>query len=326
MPSAYFDPLPAADRDLLKRLGVVFAALFVLTAAFSFLVRTYSQKFYDVTGEARWIWARHPMSANEPVAFFAAKDVELPEQRLFTHVKVLGDPEYTLYVNGQKIAGQRVGEGRKIHVYDVSDLVKTGRNRVVVAVRAPQGFGGLIAAVDIAPETRNWVVTDASWRIYRRWDPLLLERDLSAGWEPPFVVGEPPVGRWNFLDLDERERAAPVQEVQPAREIFAVDGFEPRNPTRGGMAVATADARKATAFDFGFTRGRLRVTVNRDRPFSRAVLLRYANAREELPLIEWNLRAVVLAPGERVVEVPETNENFRYVMAFADDVTVEVIR
>lgn len=310
----------------MKRLAAVFAFLFVFTAAFSSLVRTYSQKFYDVTGEARWIWARHPMSANTPVAFFAARDVDLPEQRIFTHIKVLGDPEYTLYVNGQKVAGRRVGEDRKIDLYDISDLVKTGRNRIVIGVRAAQGFGGLIAAVDIAPETRNWVVTDASWRIYRQWDPALLERDLSAGWERPFIIGEPPVGRWNFLDIERHDRAAPVQEVQQARESFPVEGFIPLVKTRGGMAFATADPEKATAFDFGFTRGRLRLTMTHDRPFSRAVMVRYANARQELPLVEWSLRPVVFAPGERVVEIPETNENFRYAMVFATDVSVEVVR
>lgn len=310
----------------MKRLGAVFAFLFVFTAAFSYLVRVYSQKFYDVTGEARWIWAQHPMSANAPVAFFAARDLDLPEQRIFTHIKVLGDPEYTLYVNGQKIAGRRVGEDRNIHLYDISDLVKTGRNRIVIGVRAAQGFGGLIAAVDIAPETRNWVVTDASWRIYRRWDPALLKRDLSAGWEWPHIIGEPPVGRWNFLDIKAHDRATPVQEVQQATESFPVDGFIPRVKTRGGMAFATADPEKATAFDFGFTHGRLRLTMTQDRLFSRAVMVRYANARQELPLIEWNLRPVVFAPGERVVEIPESNENFRYAMVFATDVSVEVVR
>jgi hypothetical protein len=219
-----------------------------------------------------------------------------------------------------------VGEERKIRLYDVSDLVKTGRNRVVIGVRAAMGFGGLIAAIDIAPETRNWVVTDGSWKIYRRWDPQLLAGDLADGWETPQLIGEPPVGRWNFLDVENEPRAAPVQEVQAAKESFEVDGFIPRIKTKNGMALATADPEKARAFDFGFTHGRLRLTLNRDRTSSRAILVRYANARAEMPLIEWHLRPIVFAPGERVVEVPEENPNFRYVMVFAKDVNVEVLR
>jgi hypothetical protein len=315
-----------ADRQLLQRLTAVFALIFVLVAGFSFLVRMYSQKFLDVTGKAQWIWARHPMSASEPVAFFAARDLDLPEHRIFTQIKVLGDPEYTLFVNGQKIAGQRVGENRKIQVFDVSDLVRTGSNRIVIAVRAPQGVGGLIAAVDIAPETRNWVVTDGSWRIYRRWDAGLLSHDLHEGWERPMIIGEPPIGRWNFLEFETSTRTAGTQEVQPPQRSFGVDGFVPRIRTRNGLALATADPEKATAFDFGFTRGRLRLTMQHSRPYSRVVLVRYANTEDELPLIEWNLRPVVFAPGEVVVETAETNENFRYAMVFAKGVTVDVVR
>lgn len=324
---ALADTLPAADRDLVRRLAVVFAFLFAGTAAFSHLVRTYSQKFHDVTGEAKWIWAQHSMSANEPVAFFAARDLELPEHRIFTHVKVLGDPEYTLFVNGRRIASTRVGEERKLHVYDVSDVVQTGRNRIVVGVRAPQGFGGLIAAVDIAPETRNWVVTDSSWTIYRRWNPAILSAGAeSAMPEPPQIVGEPPVGRWNFLDVQKREEPAPPEEVLPPVEVFAVEGLIPRIRTRNGVAFATAEPAPATAFDFGFTRGRLRLTRRRADAASRVVMVRYANARPELSLIEWRVRPVVFAPGERVVELPEVNENFRYVLVFARDVSVEVLR
>jgi len=311
----------------MKRLGAVFIFLFVATAGFSHLVRTYSQKFYDVTGEARWIWAQQPMGANEPIAFFAARDIDLPDNRVFTHIKVLGDPEYTLFINGQKIAGRLVGEDRKIHNYDVSDLVKTGRNRVVIAVRAARGFGGLIVAMDIGPETRNWIVSDASWHIYRAWDPQLLARDLDGAWEPPMLIGEPPIGRWNFLDVENHQLAAAEQEVTAPKESFEVDGFIPVVRTQNGVAVATKDAEKATAFDFGgFVRGRLRLTLQSENHFSRAVMVRYANARHELPLVEWNLRPVVFAPGERVVEIPEENPNFRYAMIFARDVTVEVVR
>ena len=53
------------------------------------------------------------MSANEPVAFFAAREFTLPPNRVYTRLKVLGDPEYTLYVNGREIAGRLVGGGSR---------------------------------------------------------------------------------------------------------------------------------------------------------------------------------------------------------------------
>lgn len=310
---------------LVKRLTVVLAFVFVFTAAFSHLVRVYSQKFHDRTASARWIWARHPMSSNEPVAFFAAREITLPANRIFTRVKLLGDPEYTLYVNGREVAGRLVGEDKAFDLYDVSDLVQTGRNRIVVAVRAPKGVGALLVAVDIAPETENRVVSDQQWKIYRQWDPLLLEYDIAGRWEAPSIVGEPPIGRWNYLEIARRERATPPTAVLPPKEVFLADALMPNIRTYGGVAVAGTERTKATAFDFGFTRGRVRVSIERERAFSRVVQVRFANDRSELGYPERNLRPIVFAPGEREVTTPEEH-SFRYVMAFGRDVRVEVVK
>src|SRR5687767_2247196 len=179
------DSISAPDRELMKRLTIVLAFIFVFTAAFSHLVSVYALKFHDRTASARWIFARHDLSSNEPVAFFAAREINLPPNRVYTRLKILGDPEYTLYLNGREVASRRVGEARALDYYDISELVRTGRNRIVVAVRAPKGVGGLLASVDIAPETENWVVSDGQWKIYRQWDPLLLEFDIAGRFEAP---------------------------------------------------------------------------------------------------------------------------------------------
>ena len=313
------------DRDLIKRLTIVLAFLFVFTAAFSHLVGVYSQKFYDRTAPARWIWARHNMSANEPLAFFAAREVTLPPNRVYTRLKILGDPEYTLYLNGREVAGRQVGEERALDYYDISSLVQTGRNRIVVAVRSPKGAGGLLVALDIAPETENWVVSDEQWKIYRQWDPLLLLYDISGHWEHPMIVGEPPIGRWNYLQIEKQQFSVPPAQVLPARSELPLTALLPAIKTQGGIAVATAARARATAFDFGFTRGRVRLNVESPRAFSRLVQVRFANHSNELGLVEWNLRPIVFAPGETSVATPEVHA-FRYVLAFAKDVDAEVLR
>src|SRR5688500_2458586 len=94
------DSINARERDLVKRLGVVVIFILVFTAAFAHLHRVYADKFFGITGRAEWIWAQHRMSSNEPVAFFATRELVLPERRDFTHLKVIGDPEYTIHVNG----------------------------------------------------------------------------------------------------------------------------------------------------------------------------------------------------------------------------------
>jgi hypothetical protein len=326
------DSINAGEREFAKRLVVVVIFLVVFTAAFAHLHRVYSDKFFGITGQAQWIWAQHRMAANEPVAFFAVREFDLPERRIFTHLKVVGDPEYTVYLNGSELAGRLLTRGRqtdsddRLDFYDVSALVRTGRNRIVVAVRAPQGIGGLIAAIDIAPETENWLVTDGSWKIYRWWYPDLLQRDPPrAHFEAPLIVGTPPVGRWNYLEVVRRAPESPLADVVAAKETFEAIGLIPAISTRGGIAVAVTERERATAFDFGFTRGRLRLTRDRSHFSSRAVNVRFAFARPELGFAEWNLRPIVFAPGELTVTTPEAHD-FRYAMVFARGVRAEVVR
>src|SRR5437868_6084649 len=53
--------ISAEDRELMKRLSIVFVFVFLAVGAVSTLNRLYSHKFYDVTGRAQWIWDPHPM-------------------------------------------------------------------------------------------------------------------------------------------------------------------------------------------------------------------------------------------------------------------------
>jgi hypothetical protein len=321
-----------ADRELMRRLTIVVALIFAFTVAFTLLDRTYSRKFFDITGDARWIWAQHRMNDNAPVAFFAARDFTLPEKRFYAHLKVMGDPEYTVFINGREIAGRRVSgdrgreEERVLDAYDISSRVTTGRNRIVIAVRAPQGAGGLIASVDIGPETANWFVTDQSWRIFRRWDPRVLIADPpGVSWETPSVIGAPPVGRWNYLATRERPLASPPTRIAPPTDVFEQIGLIPRIRTSGGVAVAGTEEARAMAFDFGFTKGRVRVTDEKERVASEVVHVRFAFDRAELRFPEWNLRPVVFAPGEHVVTTPEEHD-FRYLMLFGRGARAEVVQ
>jgi len=310
----------------MKRLTIVLAFIAVFTAAFAKLNRVYSQKFLATTGVAQWIFAQHPLSSGEPVAFFAARDFTLPAKRYYTRLKIAADPEYQLFVNGREIAGRQVGDQPDLDLYDISNLVQTGRNRIVVAVRAPQGVGGLLVSIDIAPEIQNWVVTDRDWSIYRRWSPDLLLHDVpELHAQSPMVIGTPPIGRWNYLTLVPRALTPlPANATEP-RASFPMLALLPAIRTRDGVAVAVTDRARATVFDFGFTRGRVRVTRDRDHGVSRVIRLRFANISNELGLIEDNIRPLVFAPGERTVTTTEAH-SFRYVMVFGQRVGAEVVR
>lgn len=310
----------------MRRLTIVLVFVFLFAAALASLDRIYSQKFLATTGGAQWIWARHRMSSNEPVAFFAARTFELPAKRYYTRLKLAADPEYEIYVNGREIAGRQSQVQPALDLYDISELVHTGANRIVVAIRSPHGVGGVLASIDIAPETENWVVTDRNWRIYRRWRSDLLVRDVAdLPSEPPLLIGPPPVGRWNYLTIERRPFDPPPAKVLAPRESFPMIGFLQTIRTQNGIALAVADRARATVFDFGFTQGRVRLTRDNDHGASKVVPVRFANIRPELGLIEANLRPVVFAPGETTVTTSEAH-SFRYVMVFGRGVRAEVVQ
>jgi len=320
------DSISARDRDLMKRLTIVLLFVFLLTAALSQLNRIYSQKFLATTGGAQWIWAQHRMSDDWPVAFFAARDFELPAKRYYTRLRIAADPEYELFINGREIAGRQSGVQPELDLFDISELVHTGRNRIVVAIRSPRGVGGLLASIDIAPETENWIVSDGSWTIYRRWSPELLLHDVAGlPSERPHLVGPPPIGRWNYLTVVRRELAPPPEKVIAPRASFAMVGYVPAIRTQSGIALAVADRVRATVFDFGFTRGRVRITREHAYGASKVINIRFANIRDELAPVESNLRHVVFVPGETAVTTTEVH-SFRYVMVFARGARAEVVQ
>lgn len=305
-----------SDRELMKRVTIVLVFIVLFTAAFARLEEEYSHKFHATTGAAKWIWAHHRIGGNEPIAFFAARNFELPEKRYFTHLKIAGDPEYTIYINGRLIEGYRVRpEHQVIDLYDIAPYVKTGTNRIVVTLRSPNGMGGLLASIDIAPETRNWVITDENWRIYREWHPDLPRRDVAGLLQTnAMVLGYPPVGRWDYLPVERREIVEHQWTPLAPRESFSVRGVVPMITTLSGIAVASAHPMRATAYDFGPAQGRVRV-LGDPHAISRVVRIRFASERSELEAVEWNLRPIVIAPGETSVTIPEEH-HFRYVMLF----------
>lgn len=304
----------ASDLTLMRRLTVAVLTLFFFTAGFAYLFRFYTRRFENFTGTAQWIWASAQISREEPVVFFAAREFDLPATRRYTHVKIYADPEYTFWFNGRELAGRRVYETRNLDVYDVSALARTGRNRILVAVRSTNGVGGLLAAVDIAPEAENIVVTDGSWRIFRRWNDALPLRDAGKI-ERPMIIGEPPVGRWDYLAPVAAQFDPPVQRVIEPKQAIEYRGSLPAVKIVEGVAVATSQPARATAFDFGFTSGRVRLTLLHYEPVPPVVTFRYANVREEFGITESRIWSTPFAAGERSLVEPEAHR-FRYVIVF----------
>jgi hypothetical protein len=324
-----FDSKPFAispgDRALMRRLTIGVAALFVLTAAFTRLDLLYSHKFFDVTGRAQWIWAQTRVSSGVPVAFFATRDFDLPGNRYFTRIKIAGDPQYTLYFNGREVGGRRQGAEVALDVYDVSPLARTGRNRIVVAMRSANGVGGLIASVDIAAEYQNMLITGSEWRIVRRWrDDLPLRDPPRTLWSSPVLLGAPPARRWNFLSRRPGAVSPPIHRLLVARQASRIRTALPVIEIKGGVAVAGSTPMEATVFDFGPTAGRPRLT-NGFEGATRAVKVRFANDRSELLSIEGGVDSFVFAAGERTIIDP-LERHFRYAMVYGGNATVDLVQ
>ncbi len=317
--------VPPADRELMRGLGIAVVIMTLLTASYWFLHRTYGRKFFDLTGRAQWIWAPHRVSSKLPVVFFASREFDLPERRHYTKIKILGDPEYTLYLNGRQIGARRTGDDRHLDLYDVSKLAKTGRNRIVVAVRSSNGVGGLIAGIDIGPESENVVVTGPDWNIHRAWVRDLPLREPRSGAIRPALLGQPPSGRWNYLGLHPALITDPPKTVIAPREIVSFRATVPVIDSRRGVEVVIPTPMRAMIFDFKAVTGHVRLRLNGRQPVPPVALVRLANTREEAMAIEGVQREFVFGQGEESVTDPHAR-SFRYVVVYGGRAVAEVVK
>lgn len=313
-----------SDRDLMRRITIVLLFVTFFTASSSYLYRMYAKKFFDVTGPAKWIWAQHQISRNEPVVFYAVRDFDLPAQRVFTRIKIAAEPQYELYLNGVEVAARRMGARQSLDEHDVSALAKTGRNRIVVAVRSATGVGGLLAGIDIAPEIENYIATGPDWRIYRHWTPDLPLRNPREVATTPMILGEPPMGRWDYLPLKPGD---PLEVTKTVITPKAARQFKPLVRTyriTSGVQVAGAIPVRATAYDFGFTSGHLRLTLIGDQAVPPLVNVRFANAEEELGFIEGQTVPYAFGAGEKTLIDPDVR-NFRFVVVYGGRASADVL-
>jgi hypothetical protein len=327
--SSAVDPrLPSiADRVLIRRLVIIAAAVFVIVAAVSRLELLYSHKFSDNTGTAQWIWQQNRLAKGDPAAFFATHEFDLPPNRSFTRIKMLGDPEYTLYFNGLAVGGRHVGDDNEaLDTYDVTALARDKKNRMVVAVRSANGVGGLIASIDLTEAFGNFIVTGKDWHIVRRWrDDLLIHDPSAAEVTRPQLLGSPPARRWNYLAQREAKPFAPAQRVIAPRQSFDFETALPEIAVIGGTAVTVSRKTRATAYDFGQVSGRARFMIRNVGDAARNVTVRFANDRSDLFTVEGPIEQFVFAAGERVI-LDEETRNFRYVTVYGSAANVDVVQ
>ena len=132
------------------------------------------------------------------------------------------------------------------------------------------------------------------------------------------IIGAPPIGRWNFLDIAKREaRAAADDACSQPKQTFELVGLMPTIRTQGGVVDRGQRAGEGDGVRLRLherTRARVASIARADSAASSTCASRIA--RSELGLLELNLRPIVFAPGETEVTTPEEH-SFRYAMVFA---------
>ena len=315
--------LDARPRRELQRWVIAAFVLFFGVAGFGWLHRFFSDKFFLTTGDAVWIWEDHEVLARTPVVFFVTREFEVPEGREFVRIKIAGDPEYTLFLNGAEIGSGVVDREAAVDVYELTDRARIGGNRVVVALRSANGVGGFLMSISFGHMRENVIVSGPDWRAYSVWSDELLIRDVPGlATEKIIPLGRPPAGRWNYMKEVGRPVHPPVsRSTAPVRSIEVIAPV-PQIRVISSVAVASVVPTAAVAFDFGSVRGRGRLTVPAAGE-ERVVRVRYANDESELTQ-EGLIRTLVFARGETQVTDPVEQE-FRFMVVYDRSVSADVV-
>jgi len=310
-----------AERNIfVRRWGKGVLWLLIVIAAVSHVSTFFNDKFSRTTGAANWIWDGGPLSSGKPRAFFVSRDFDLPADRRYVHLKVAADPEYTLFFNGREVGGYRGGDPLRLDVYDVSALAHDRANRIVVAVRSRTGAGGLIVSIDLAPNLENAITSDATWLVSNEWSDALLSSGGAGVRSRARLLGRPPFGKWNYLPEEKRElRASEYDVLQPVSET-SLRSSVPETRAISGVVIRTSVPTEAKAFDFGFTRGRVRFETA---PVGGEIRFKFANTEDDLTA-EGEIHSFVSAPGETWVVDP-MESNFRYVVVYGNGAKVTVL-
>ncbi len=210
------------------------------------------------TGAAAWIWATESARSSSPAAFYLVRDFEYREDASSEPLRLLlaVDEEYRLWVNGFGVTGGGFRPGAPLDEILVSDLLRSGTNRIVLEVRSRNGAGGMLATLR-SGEKEPLLVSDATWIVARRHEPGLIEGLAQpAAPERPKVWQRPVTGRWArpYRDpggqpLD--ARLAVVREGRDGSDRWA-DSIEPTSVRiRGGGGSGEDVDVPAVLIDFG---------------------------------------------------------------------------
>lgn len=233
-------PAPAKGRAWLA------ALLLVLVAVGLQWLWVAVRQSRQPTGKAAWIWTGDTNRWTGPRTAWTFRDFDLESVPERAAVTVLGDEEYVLYLNGERVGSNRYTPAAPPDRYEVGPLLAAGRNRFAAELRSSRGFGGFLLALSAAGADEPMVITDGSWQISTQRFKRLFRPDLEIGERLAATVLErPPFGRWGSMSgARERPLHAAVRlayrPLRPARVFFPDRGWERIGRRTGGGGIELA--------------------------------------------------------------------------------------
>lgn len=167
------------------------------------LHRFWLRQIEHFTGDARWIWVTDALERAVPAAGLFVGRLTLAEPPGEALLKVCGDREYVIYVNGTPAGCGWSRPGFRLDLYDIAPLLRKGENTIIAELRSPTSTGGLLLALDVEGVGSNVLVSGSGLAFRKRFS---LAAASVGDSEVPVVWGDPPRFPWGYPILVSRPR------------------------------------------------------------------------------------------------------------------------
>ena len=187
--------------------GLFSLAAAVAVALGAFGVHAFwERELSHLTGPAQWIWVTDQLEQVHPQGALIVASLHLDGPPPSALLKVCGDREYVVYVNGTAAACGWSRPGFRLDLYDIAHLLRQGSNVIAAEVRSPTPAGALLLALDVDGAGRNVLTSGPAFVARPRFslaahDPLDSPAPVRWGSPPRFPWGYPrPLSHPRTLD------------------------------------------------------------------------------------------------------------------------------
>jgi len=203
--------------------------------------------------QSQWIWTSQGTRANSTVYFRGSFDVTAAPAR--ARLAITTDNAETVHLNEQRLGHN--GEWENVSVYDVTDVLRVGRNVIAVEAHNDDGPAGLLLSLQggygVDHRYAVDVRSDGAWRcretVEEGWTGLGFD---DSTWDGVAVLGRAGCQPWgNRAKLDLSSLDKPLHRAPSGHLI--VTGLEGRLGTTavGGRLMTRAPQEELLAVDEG---------------------------------------------------------------------------